>query len=140
LLALTDTQGRLYLNVNDTSGEEIPVYYGDNSAVAFLPLDIQEFNFSVNAIDAHESTEEYDLVYMRVKDGNATDGLILSNTINKGENQEFTIQIDADGKATIIETGAFEDNTLLFILTGVAVISIVMALAIVIWRRRKEPK
>ena len=98
LLGLTDPQGRLFLSIFSPSGQEIPVHYGNHTALAILPLDVESFSYSINATEAHETTEEYNLIYISIREGNITEGNLISDAIDRGEIQEFNVQLDPEGK------------------------------------------
>jgi len=79
---------------------------------------------------------------LTVRDGEVVDE-IITGTIEQGESQDFSIKLDPSGKITIEEIPreepdqVTEDNTLLAI--GVIVVAVVIALTILLRKRRKVP-
>jgi len=139
LLGLTDPQGRLFLSVFSPSGQEISVRYGNHTALAILPLDVENFSYSINATEAHELTERYSVVFLSIREGNITGGNLISDTIDKGELQKFSVQLYTNGTVKSWKELAPPGSEIPpWIIVCIVIVMIVVVAAIAL--KRRKPK
>jgi len=118
ILGLAETEGKLYLHVYDNESrhvgfnnetleveKQIPdSYYEDlgNTTFIILPENITNFIILIDATYAHNLTEEYNLSLATVRNNKIVDETTIINNINKGERQEFDVELSPTGEIIAI--------------------------------------
>jgi len=146
MLSLHEPGSKLYLHVYDNQSRHVGIDYGTNetdleipgayfydfgnTTFIILPENITDFKIVVDATYAHEEIEEYQMVLTIIRDDKVVDEISMTNTIEKGNQQEFDAKLDENGEIILIpEFPTWIVLQLLMILT---------LLAIILMKKRKK--
>jgi len=118
MIGLSESQGKLYLHVYDSSGNHVGFDYELNATeigiseafyldfqngttvVVFLG-NINEFKLMVDASHAEEQTETYDITISIIRDAQISNQTRVTHSIQKDEQHEFLVKTLSDGTIQI---------------------------------------
>jgi len=101
-----DKEGKMYITVL-ADGEDVTVRWVENVALAIIDAGVNELKIIIDAKDAEKTVEEYDLLILTVRDNEIVDKKPITETIHRGEEREYRIQITSNEEIEAVR--AFHD-------------------------------
>lgn len=105
-LHLYDQSRHIGMNYETNETEiEIPgAYYEDlgNTTIIMIPPNLTEFKLVVDAVDAHEDVEEYQIAIKTIRDSEKKDEDSITDSIEKEQQKEHEPKLDKNGNIIVI--------------------------------------
>ena len=109
LVSLMEKQGELKLRILDSKGTDITPRDSEHymeigfCKFALVPRDISEFTVQIDASQAEEQVESYNLSIHTFRDGQIKCSRSVQGEIAKGSKKKYNIRVNDDGKGILIE-------------------------------------
>ena len=151
LVQLSESQHRLYLQAYDSSGRHTGINdqtgkvelgipgslyeeYSDNQSVIFLPSNVTQFRYVVDAHSAEYSTESYMVEVCMLNNNTIVKSSITNATIQKGEQVINNVAVDFTQQSISItpqQAPWWQQYWYVFV-----VVAALLALGVVFWRKK----
>jgi hypothetical protein len=152
LIKLSEKGHKLYLHVYDSQGRHVgmnqtqieieiegAVYLDFGQVIEIiLPSTVTQFRYVIDANQATEGKESYNISITTFKNGNIASTLTEERSINKGEKQEFSVRILEDGAIQRTPISPQFNPWSMFIVIGIISLLVLVTISILILRKRSS--
>jgi hypothetical protein len=152
LIKLSEKGHKLYLHVYDSQGRHVgmnqtqieieiegAVYLDFGQVIEIiLPSTVTQFRYVIDANQATEGKESYNISITTFKNGNIASTVTEERSINKGEKQEFSVRILEDGAIQRTPISPQFNPWSMFIVIGIISLLVLVTISILILRKRSS--